>query len=67
MGNRVAKVIPCKFSKPGNDKGGFMKQSQAWVRDAGCEVASTVTAHYWRGLSMNGDNCVIVVEANETE
>lgn len=39
-----------------------MRQSDAWIDGYGCEIASTVTAHYWRGLSMNGDNCVLVVE-----
>ncbi len=55
--------IPCKYRK--HDGTGYLSQQEASVVQLNCKYASTVTSHYWRGISSNMDNIVLVVETNE--
>ena len=55
--------IPCKYKK--HDGNGYLSQSEASVCQLGCDYASTVTSHYWRGISCNMDNIVLVVNVEE--
>lgn len=51
--------VPCKYNKSGEN--GYLRQDEATIRCINTETSSTVTAHYFKGISNNGDNIVMVV------
>ena len=54
--------IPCKFDKMPDGK--LCSISEGGICDIGTETASTVTAHYYKGVSAHKDNIVIVKTNN---
>lgn len=60
----MIKNIPCKYKK--HDGTGYLSQDEASITALNCDYASTVTSYYWRGLSCNMDNMVLVVIDDKT-
>ena len=52
--------IPAKLDKVSDD-GKFSGADKHRIMDVGCDLAGTVTARYYKGLSAHGDNLVIVM------
>ena len=59
------KVINVPYKSCKHDGNGYLKQSDASITKINCDYASTVTSHYWRGISNNMDNIVLVIEADD--
>lgn len=59
---RQLKNIPAKLDKTTNKEKGknFAKTEDFLICDVGCEIASSVTARYYKGISAHKDNLVIV-------
>jgi len=55
----MIKIFPCKWSKSEGNK--FLGMEQATIKNIGCELAGSVTARYYKGISSNNDNCVLVI------
>ena len=49
-----------KLDKKSGAGDGFLSADKHGIYDVGCDLASTVTARYYKGLSAHGDNLVIV-------
>ena len=49
-----------KLDKKSSAGDGFLSADKHGIYDVGCDLASTVTARYYKGLSAHGDNLVIV-------
>lgn len=56
--------ISAKLDKVSAD-GKFSGADEHKIMDIGCDLASTVTARYYKGVSAHGDNLVIVLVENE--
>lgn len=50
-------TIPCKLAKV--DRGGFLSMNDAKLNPNTENVASTVTARYYKGIGGNGDNAIV--------
>ena len=57
---KVVKLIPAKLDKQSGEK--FSTADEHRIMGVDCDVASTCTARYYKGLSAHGDNLVIVLE-----
>ena len=56
--------IPAKLSKVSADRK-FLGADKHRIMDVGCDLAGTVTARYYKGLSAHGDNLVIIMVNDE--
>ncbi len=56
--------IPAKLDKVSDD-GKFSGADEHRIMDVGCNLASTITARYYKGVSAHGDNLVIVMVNDE--
>lgn len=52
--------VPAKLEKPRVDNK-FVSVDEYKLRGVGCDIASCITARYYKGIAANGDNVVIVV------
>lgn len=52
-------LIPCKYQKHDGKK--YLSQKEASVKCLHNKVSSAITSHYWRGISCNGDNIILVI------
>lgn len=60
FGLHKIKNIPARLDKKSGAGDGFLSADEHGIYDVGCNVASTITARYFKGLSAHGDNLVIV-------
>lgn len=54
------KLIPAKLDKPSID-GKFKSNADVGLTDINTPTVSTITSHYWRGISNHKDNLVIQI------
>lgn len=59
MKKKCLNVIPCVFRKPTVD-GHFASIYEGYADKLNTDIASTVTARYYKGIGGSGDNMVIV-------
>lgn len=52
-------IHPCKLHKAEKDR--FVSVEEHYVYEIDCEIASTITSRYYKGISAHRDNAVLEV------